>query len=185
MPMLILAMRVETEIIFKMNYRVFLGNKGQSSASSSGPKAEDGPEKPKGSQNYSADIVMNQDRILRLINGIITEIFDPNIFFSRLSFLESGKDAIDIKTLLNQGRAHHGYKQPNILNKFYTRSALIKNLIPRPSDGKVRAMYGENKEISYPRSTASPSKLSSESFMGPLQFESIADNVDSVTQLGG
>lgn len=28
MPLLILAMRVETEIIFKMNYRVFLGNKG-------------------------------------------------------------------------------------------------------------------------------------------------------------
>lgn len=98
MPMLVLAMRVETEIIFKMNYRVFLGNKGQSLGAPSAPKGNDGPPKPKGAQNYSADIVQNQDRILRLINGIITEIFDPNIFFSRLSFLESGKDAIDIKT---------------------------------------------------------------------------------------
>jgi hypothetical protein len=34
---------------------------------------------------------------MRLINGVITEIFDPNIYYSRFSFLESGKDAIDIK----------------------------------------------------------------------------------------
>ena len=60
----------------------------------------------------------NQDQVLRLINGVITEIFDPNIFYSRLSFLESGKDAIDIKTFLNQGKAYNGYKQPNIQNKF-------------------------------------------------------------------
>jgi hypothetical protein len=110
MPMLILAMRVETEIIFKMNYRVFLGNKGQSLGGPKAPNSSDGPPKPKGAQNYSADILQNQDRILRLINGIITEIFDPNIFFSRLSFLESGKDAIDIKTQLNLGRPHNGLK---------------------------------------------------------------------------
>jgi hypothetical protein len=39
-----------------------------------------------------------------LLNGVITEIFDPNIFYSRLSFLESGKDAIDIKNDLNAGK---------------------------------------------------------------------------------
>lgn len=119
MPMLVLAMRVETEIIFKMNYRVFLGNKG--SSTNIPKKTDDGedsssPGKGKGKNNYSADIVQNQQRILRLINGIITEIFDPNIFYSRLSFLESGKDAIDIKTNLGKGRPHphNGYKQPNI-----------------------------------------------------------------------
>lgn len=34
------------------------------------------------------------------MNGVITEILDPNLFYSRLSFLESGKDAIDIKNEL-------------------------------------------------------------------------------------
>jgi len=42
MPMIILAIRVETEIIFKMNYRVFLGNKG--SSTSGGGAAAGGPE---------------------------------------------------------------------------------------------------------------------------------------------
>ena len=76
-----------------------------------------------------------------MINGIITEIFDPNIFYSRFSFLESGKDALDIKSNLNAGKAYNGYKLPNIQNKFYTRSALVKNLIPLPSDGKIRAKF--------------------------------------------
>jgi len=72
---------------------------------------------------------------------VITEVFDPNIFYSRFSYLESGKDAIDIKICLNQGKAHNGYKLPNIRNKFFTRSALINNLIPLPSDGKMRAKF--------------------------------------------
>jgi len=56
-----------------------------------------------------------------------------------LSFLESGKDGIDIKYELNAGKVHNGYKLPNIQNKFFTRSALVKNLIPVPSEGRVRA----------------------------------------------
>jgi hypothetical protein len=76
---------------------------------------------------------------MRLINGTVTEVLDPNIFYSRLSFLESGKDALDIKSNLNKGKPQNGYKLPNIQNKFYTRSTLIKNLIPLPSEGKVRA----------------------------------------------
>jgi len=87
---------------------------------------------------------------MRLINGVITEVFDPNIFYSRLSFLESGKEALDIKNNLNQGRTHNGYKLPNIKNKFYTRSALVKNLIPQPSEGKVRAKFGDSNSIHYP-----------------------------------
>ena len=125
----------------------------------------------------------NQDQVLRLINGVITEIFDPNIFFSRLSFLESGKDAIDIKTFLNQGKTYNGYKQPNIQNKFYTRSALVKNLIPMPSEGKVRAKYSERKEISYPRLTASP-RRGQDSLLGPSQLESLAEN-ESMTHFNG
>lgn len=85
----------------------------------------------------------------RLINGVITEIFDPNIFYSRLSFLESGKAALDIKSNLNQGRAHNGYKLPNINDKFYTRSALNNNLIPMPSERKIRAKFSKS-VVSYP-----------------------------------
>lgn len=31
------------------------------------------------------------------MNGAITEILDPKIYYSRFSFLESGKEAIDLK----------------------------------------------------------------------------------------
>ena len=50
------------------------------------------------------EIKINKTKILRLINGIISEIFDPNLFFSRLSFLESGKEALDIKVALKVPR---------------------------------------------------------------------------------
>lgn len=39
---------------------------------------------------------------MRLINGVITEILDPKIYYSRFSFLESGKEAIDIKSKINK-----------------------------------------------------------------------------------
>jgi len=119
MPMIILTIRVEMEVIFKMNYRQFLASKGV------GIDAGD----------------EHQTLTMRLINGVITEVFDPNIFYSRLSFLESGKEALDIKNNLKSGKLHHGMKLPSIKDKFYTRSALVQNLIPNPSEGKVRAKY--------------------------------------------
>ena len=138
MPLIILAIRVEIEIIFKMNYRSFLTNKGQ----------DEGPESA--NQEGPSMLMAHQSHAFRLINGVITEIFDPNLFYSRLSFLESGKEAIDIKSNLNQGKAHNGYRLPNIQSKFYTRSALVKNLIPIPSDGMVRAKFKQASKITYP-----------------------------------
>lgn len=127
MPIIILTVRVQLEMLYKMHFRAFLGR----------------ADKAKGDKH--------QTLAMRLINGVITEVFDPNIFFSRLSFLESGKDALDIKNFLNQGRAYKGYKLPNIKDKFYTRSALVKNLIPMPSDGKFRSRFTERKgQIQYP-----------------------------------
>jgi len=38
-----------------------------------------------------------EEMAMRLISGVITEILDPKLYLSRFSFLESGKDAIDIK----------------------------------------------------------------------------------------
>ena len=34
---------------------------------------------------------------MKYINDVITYLIDPNIYYSRLSFFESGRQAIDIK----------------------------------------------------------------------------------------
>ena len=110
MPMILLAIRVEMEVILKVNYPKFMENK------------------------------TNQEKAMRLVNGVITELLDPKIYFSRFSFLESGKEAIDRKFIMktkNVGMASNTDKRC----KYYTRSALVKNLIPKPSDGKVRALF--------------------------------------------
>lgn len=67
MPMILLAIRVEMEVILKVNYPHFMDDK------------------------------TNEEITMRSINGVITELLDPKIFYSRFSFLESGKDAIDLK----------------------------------------------------------------------------------------
>ena len=98
MPMLILAIRVELEIVFKNNMAYFLGKKGIN----------------KTSESLLAEIDDNQGKVLRLLNGVVTEIFDPNMFFSRLSFLESSKDAVDIKYALNKGKDYKGFRMPPV-----------------------------------------------------------------------
>lgn len=114
MPMFILAIRVESEIIFKMNYQHLLGKKGMINPSESAMR----------------EIEDNQSRVLRLINAVVSEIFDQNLFYSRLSFLESGKDALDIKNALRRGKMIKGFRLPAIKERFNTRSSLVKNLIP-------------------------------------------------------
>ena len=66
-PMLILALRLEIEVIFKNQYPKFF--------------AEEHHEK----------------NAMKLINDLITQLLDPNLLFSRFSFFESGRDAINIK----------------------------------------------------------------------------------------
>jgi hypothetical protein len=122
MPMILLAIRIETEVIFKNCYPSFMSN-------------ED-----------------NEKLMSRLINGAITEILDPNIYFSRFSFLESGKEAIDLKHKLGKkALTSNGNSLPNVKNKYYTRSSLVKNLVPFPSEGKVRAMFSEGISVSLPK----------------------------------
>lgn len=65
-------------------------------------------------------------------------MLDPNIYYSRMSFFESGRQAINIKYEKSK-RTH------NSQNKFFTRSALVQQLIPNPSEGKVRALFGTGK----------------------------------------
>ena len=46
------------------------------------------------------DNLTNEEKAMRLVNGVITELLDPKIYYSRFSFLESGKEAIDKKHLI-------------------------------------------------------------------------------------
>ena len=34
---------------------------------------------------------------MKLINDVITQLVDPNLYYSRLSFFESGREAINLK----------------------------------------------------------------------------------------
>ena len=110
MPMILLAIRMETEVIFKNSYPEF----------------------------FSDD---TQEKIAcKLINDMITQLMDPNIFYSRFSFFESGRDAINIKYTMAKSAASESTQ-----NKFYTRSALVKQLVPTPAEGKIRALFGTGK----------------------------------------
>ena len=71
MPMILLAIRVEMEVILKVNYPQFM------------------------------DVKENEERTMRFVNGVITELLDPKIYYSRFSFLESGKEAIDRKFVIS------------------------------------------------------------------------------------
>jgi hypothetical protein len=103
MPMIVLAIRVEIELIYKNSYPLF----------------------------FSEPV---QEKIaLKLINDQITELLDPNLYISRFSFYESGRDA------------NHATNS-NAMSKFYTRSALMQQLIPNPSEGKIRALFGTGKQ---------------------------------------
>ena len=68
------------------------------------------------------------------------------MFYSRLSFLESGKEALDIKDELNHGKrvGFQAYKLPSLSNKFYTRSSIIRNILKNSNEGKIRAKFSDN-----------------------------------------
>jgi hypothetical protein len=132
MPQLLLTIRLEIESIFKNSFR-----------------------------NFMADVEI-EELAMKHMNSLITEILDPKIYYSRLSFMESGKDAIDIKhhmfrrsgaTAASAGTASStpSPSLPNVKNKFYTRSTLVKNLFPMPSEGKVRALFAEPQPSTLPK----------------------------------
>ena len=80
------------------------------------------------------------------MNGVISELLDPNLFYSRLSFLESGKEALDIKDELNHGKrvGFQAYKLPSLSKKFYTRSSIIRNILKDSTEGIIRAKFSDN-----------------------------------------
>lgn len=72
MPMIVLAIRIEVEIIFKNRYAIFFSK------------------------------IQHEKVALKLINDVITHLIDPNIYYSRFSFFESGREAINIKYEVSQ-----------------------------------------------------------------------------------
>ena len=67
MPMIILALRIEMELIFKNTFPIF----------------------------FSKEV---HEKIgMKLLNDVVTKILDSNLFFSRFSFFESGREAINLK----------------------------------------------------------------------------------------
>ena len=106
MPMLMLAMRMQVYSIFKNTYPEF----------------------------FAVEI---HDKIAtKLFNDLITSLADPNLLYSRFSFFESGRDAINIKFARSRkscGPTHH---------KYFRRSALVEQLFPSSSEGRVRALFG-------------------------------------------
>ena len=105
MPMIVLAIRIELEIIFKNSYKVFFSHPNHEAIS------------------------------MKLLNDVITQLIDPNLYYSRFSFFESSREAINIKFEKSK-------RQMNGPKKFFTRSALVQQLIPNPAEGQVRAMFG-------------------------------------------
>ena len=138
MPMILLAIRVEMEVILKVNYPHFM------------------------------DVKANEERAMRLVNGVITELLDPKIYYSRFSFLESGKEAIDKKFVIRTKNTEGPTEDKR--GKYYTRSALVKNLIPKPSDGRVRALFKDSAQSSLARAgQASLISANARSKMSPVK----------------
>ena len=67
MPVMVLAIRLMVENIFKNSYPNFFRNP------------------------------LYEKIAIKLINDQITALIDPNLFYSRFSFFESGREAINIK----------------------------------------------------------------------------------------
>lgn len=100
LPMLLLILRLEIEGIFKMTYPKFFETKSHS------------------------------DVALQKIQTVITTLLDPDYYYSRLSFLESGLDAVSLSG--QAGKQRKG--------KYYSISALVKSLFPNPSHPRTRAL---------------------------------------------
>lgn len=92
MPLVLLTVRLMIDVIMQRTYPMFYGN-----ISASGANQQDADGDPETEAHH-----IMQAR--RLINGVLTDLLDPNLFFSRISFLESGKEALDIKSELKLGK---------------------------------------------------------------------------------
>ena len=95
MPILILVIRIEMEVIFKNTYPCFF-------------------------QNEKAGESQNCQIAMKLLNQTISAVFDPNLFYSRFPFYESDKKAIDIKLTLEKKKWLDGNNDVKGVGKYST-----------------------------------------------------------------
>ena len=67
---------------------------------------------------------------------MISQLFDREGYLSRFSFLESGKDALGIKTKI----------KAKMSSKYYSTSSMVRSLLPYPQHPRTRALFAK-KEI--------------------------------------
>lgn len=91
MPMLVLAIRMEVELIFKNSYPNFFS------------------------------VALHEKIAAKLINDLITQLIDPNLLYSRFSFFESGRDAINIKYYKAKTTESQSPQ-----DRYFRRSALVE-----------------------------------------------------------
>lgn len=133
MPVILMAVRVEINVIFQKTFEKFFNNIGASGNKQ--PMTQDGGGQP-----------FHIQKANRLINGVISELLDRNLFYSRLTFLDSDKEGFDVYDQLHQGRriGFQEYKLPNITDKYYTRSSKVRHLQQSSDVGRVRAKFSDN-----------------------------------------
>lgn len=126
-----LITRIEIDVIFQITFDKFFNNIG-----------------PSGSKQPIAkgQVPFHIQKANGHMNGVITELLDPNLFYSRLTFLDSDKEAFDIKEKLQMGKriGFQAYKLPNISEKYYTMSSRIKHQLQASNEGRVRARYSDD-----------------------------------------
>ena len=71
------------------------------------------------------------------IQSVITRLFDPEGYYSRFSFLESGMDAFGLNTK----------NKSKMSSKYFSTSSMVKSLFPYPQHPRTRALFAK-KEIS-------------------------------------
>jgi hypothetical protein len=103
MALLLLVLRVEVDYIFSKSYPEF----------------------------YSVPV---QRKVVEYkLQQVITRLLDPEIFLSRLSFLESSLEALHLKPKYRE----------NLKGKYYSTSAIVKSLFSVPQHPRARALLAK------------------------------------------
>mmetsp|Transcript_13228 Transcript_13228/g.24779 ORF Transcript_13228/g.24779 Transcript_13228/m.24779 type:complete len:530 (+) Transcript_13228:4028-5617(+) len=103
LALLILVLRIEIDYIFAKSYPEF----------------------------YS--VPMQRQIVEFKLQQVITRLLDPEVFLSRLSFLESSLDALHLKPKFRE----------NLKGKYYSTSAIVKSLFPVPQHPRARALLAK------------------------------------------
>ena len=106
MPMIILSIRIIIDTIFRFKYPLVF-------------------------EHITAGRIVENN-----ITLLITKLLDPNVLYSRFSYLESEDTAIKLK--LKQRALSKAHQ---IQDMFYTNSSLVSSLLVHKSEGKVRRRF--------------------------------------------